>query len=112
MSVIKKTHLRRETADSTSAPSKSFAMIKEVQYQQTFPFKLYEMLEYACDSEFADSLFWSPDGSAFVIKDKDVMMNALAPMFFKLTKFRSFVSLLLAEALLHDVLHILYTILT
>ena len=86
----------------THAPSKSFAMIKEVQYQQkqTFPFKLYEMLEYACDSEFADSLFWSPDGSVFVIDDKDVMMNDLAPMFFKQTKFRSFVSRLLAESVL------------
>ena len=96
-------HLRRVTvtADSTSAPTKSFAMKKEVQHQQTtFPFKLYEMLEYACDSEFADSLFWSPDGSVFVIDDKDVMMNDLAPMFFKQTKFRSFVSRLLAESVL------------
>ena len=96
----RKNHLRRVTADSTSAPSKSFAMIKEIQYQQTFPFKLYEMLEYACDSEFADSLFWTPDGSVFVIDDKDVMMNNLAPMFFKQTKFRSFVSLLIAESAL------------
>jgi hypothetical protein len=63
---LSKTHHRRVTAESTSAPSKSFAMIKEAQHQQTFPFKLYEMLEYACDSEFADSLFWSPDGSVLM----------------------------------------------
>ncbi|KAL7498422.1 hypothetical protein ACHAWT_007359 [Skeletonema menzelii] len=91
MSSLRKTYPRRVTADSTSAPSKSkAAMKKELQHQQTFPFKLYEMVEYACDSEFADSLFWLPDGSAFVIQDKDVMMNELAPMFFKQTKFRSF----------------------
>ena len=96
MSSLRKTHPRRVTADSTSAPSESkAAMKKELQHQQTFPFKLYEMVEYACDSEFADSLFWLPDGSAFVIQDKDVMMNELAPMFFKQTKFRSFVSVTL-----------------
>ena len=79
-------------------PSKSVAGMQEqqqFQQQQTFPFKLYEMLEYACDSEFISSLSWSADGSAFIIHDKDVMMNDLAPMFFKQTKFRSFVSVLL-----------------
>jgi hypothetical protein len=73
--------------------------VQQHQQQQTFPFKLYEMLEYACDSEFISSLSWSADGSAFIIHDKDVMMNDLAPMFFKQTKFRSFVSVLLSVLL-------------
>lgn len=61
----------------------------------TFPFKLHEMLEYAssCDSaQMKSACFWSPSGVEFVISDKDVVMEDLAPMFFKQTKFRSFVS--------------------
>ena len=61
-------------------------------WHQTFPFKLYEMLAYSSDSEFSSSLSWSADGSTFIIHDKHVLMNDLAPMFFKQTKFRSFVS--------------------
>ena len=86
----RQTLVRRVTDESTSATSKS--AMKEPPH--TFPFKLYEMLEYACDSEFSSSLSWSADGSTFVIHDKDVMMDDLAPMFFKQTKFRSFVSVL------------------
>jgi len=66
--------------------------MKEQQQHQTFPFKLYEMLQYANDSEFSSSLAWAADGSAFIIHDKDVMTDDLAPKFFKQTKFRSFVS--------------------
>ena len=83
----RETLTRRVTVESTTTP----AVMKE-QQQQTFPFKLYEMLEYACDSEFSTSLSWLADGSAFIIRDKHVMMNDLAPMFFKQTQFRSFVS--------------------
>jgi hypothetical protein len=61
-------------------------------WHQTFPFKLYEMLEYSSDSEFSSSLSWSADGSTFIIHDKHVLMNDLTPMFFKQTQFRSFVS--------------------
>ncbi|KAL7554424.1 hypothetical protein ACHAWF_018173, partial [Thalassiosira exigua] len=57
-----------------------------------FPFKLHEMLEHASsNSEHADSaVLWIEDGRAFAIKDKDALMNTLAPMFFNQTKFRSF----------------------
>jgi hypothetical protein len=61
-------------------------------WHQTFPFKLYEMVEYSSDSEFSSSLSWSADGSTFIIHDKHVLMNDLAPMFFKQTQFSSFVS--------------------
>mmetsp|Transcript_21987 Transcript_21987/g.33958 ORF Transcript_21987/g.33958 Transcript_21987/m.33958 type:complete len:134 (+) Transcript_21987:74-475(+) len=76
-------------------PSKSVAAMQEqqqFQQQQTFPFKLYNMLEYACDSEFSSCISWTADGSAFIIHDKEAMMDDLAPMFFNQTKFRSFVS--------------------
>eukprot|EP00984_Skeletonema_dohrnii_P024394 scaffold13505_cov81-Skeletonema_dohrnii-CCMP3373.AAC.4 len=63
---------------------------QQFQQQQTFPFKLYNMLEYACDSEFSSSVSWTADGSAFIVHDQEVMMDNLAPMFFNQTKFRSF----------------------
>lgn len=65
------------------------------QNSTTFPFKLYEMLQHAQDSEFSSSISWLPNGSAFIIHDADVLMRNLAPMFFQQTKFRSFVSVLL-----------------
>ena len=91
MSRREKTTLARTTVESTSAIPK-LVMKEQPQQLITFPFKLYEMLEYACDSEFSSSLSWLADGSAFIIRNKDVMMNDLAPMFFKQTQFRSFVS--------------------
>eukprot|EP00984_Skeletonema_dohrnii_P007976 scaffold2940_cov77-Skeletonema_dohrnii-CCMP3373.AAC.2 len=60
------------------------------QQQQAFPFKLYEMLEYARASGVSSSISWLADGTGFVIHNKDAMMNDLTPMFFNQTKFRSF----------------------
>ena len=68
---------------------------QQQQQQQTFPFKLYEMLEYARASGYSSSISWLADGTGFVIHDKDAMMNDITPMFFKHTKFRSFVSVLI-----------------
>ena len=87
-------------------PSKSVAGMQEqqqFQQQQTFPFKLYNMLEYACDSEFGSCISWTADGSEFIIHDKDDMMDNLAPMFFNQTKFRSFVSVLILTAVAVEV---------
>ncbi len=93
--------VRRVTDDFTASIispevlSKSkLLMKKEQQLQLTFPFKLYEMIEYAHDFGFTSALSWLSDGTGFFILDEDVMMNDLAPMFFKQTKFRSFVSVL------------------
>ncbi|KAK1732571.1 heat shock factor family protein [Skeletonema marinoi] len=63
---------------------------QQQQQQQTFPFKLYEMLEYARASGYSSSISWLADGTGFVIHDKDAMMNDITPMFFNHTKFRSF----------------------
>ena len=81
---------RRVTFESP--PKSGMQEQQQFQQQQTFPFKLYNMLEYACDSEFSSCISWTADGSEFIIHDKDVMMDNLAPMFFNQTKFRSFVS--------------------
>ena len=92
---------RPAMVDSTPPPSKCISIFimkvkeeqrRQQQQQQTFPFKLYEMLEYSSDSEFSSSLSWSADGSTFIIHDKHVLMNDLAPIFFKQTQFHSFVS--------------------
>ena len=76
---------------SSPSPDSSLKLNKE---QQTFPFKLFEMIKYANDSGCSSLLSWSPDGKTFYIHDKDAMMNDLAPRFFNQTKFRSFVSVL------------------
>ena len=68
--------------------------------QHHFPYKLYDMLEYAADSEYSSSVSWSDDGTSFAINNKDIFMECIVPLFFKQTKFRSFVSRL-------DVVHIL-----
>ena len=57
--------------------------------RSTFPFKLYEMLEYASDHGLA-SIVWAHDGEAFEIIDADALMDDVAPLFFKQSKFRSF----------------------
>jgi len=66
---------------------------KDVTQQQHFPFKLYDMLEYAADSEYSSSVSWSEDGMSFAINNKDIFMECIVPLFFKQTKFRSFVSI-------------------
>ena len=67
---------------------------KDVTQQQHFPYKLYDMLEYAADSEYSYSVSWSEDGMSFAINNKDTFMECIVPLFFKQTKFRSFVSVL------------------
>eukprot|EP00984_Skeletonema_dohrnii_P017363 scaffold7887_cov81-Skeletonema_dohrnii-CCMP3373.AAC.7 len=47
---------------------------------QTFPFKLYEMLEYARASGYSSSISWLADGTGFVIHNKDAMMNDITPI--------------------------------
>jgi len=78
---------------------------QQQQQQQTFPFKLYEMLEYAraSASGVGSSISWLADGTGFVIHNKDAMMNDLTPMFFNQTKFRSFVSVLILTAVAVEV---------
>ena len=99
-------------------------MSSEIQYrheyqqqqpkQKTFPFILYDLLEYAtgtnaagavggggggdrdtasASSSSSSSITWLPDGTAFIIQNKDVLMRDIMPKFFpQQTKFRSFVS--------------------
>ncbi len=60
--------------------------------KQTFPFKLYHTIEWASDSEFSSALSWSPEGNAFVVHDREVVVEHIIPKFFDHKKWRSFVS--------------------
>ena len=78
---------------------------EQQQQQQTFPFKLYEMLKlkYARASRVSSSISWLADGTGFVTHDKHAMMNDLTPVFFNHTQFRSFVSVLILTAVAVEV---------
>ena len=75
-----------------------------------FPYKLYDMLEYAADSEFFYSVSWSEDGTSFAIHDKDEFMMHVVPLFFKQTKFRSFVSIIMSSSRIMMMMCIIATI--
>jgi hypothetical protein len=58
--------------------------------KQTFPFKLYHTLEWASASEFSSALTWSASGHAFVVHDREGMVEHIIPHFFDHKKWRSF----------------------
>lgn len=66
----------------------------DAENQNSFPYKLYEMLEFAtCSPSLSNSaVSWNRDGRSFVIADPVEFMQRVAPKYFKLTMFRSFVS--------------------
>jgi hypothetical protein len=63
-----------------------------MEVKQTFPFKLYHTIEWASNSEFSSALTWSPSGHAFVVHDRELMVEHIIPKFFDHKKWRSFVS--------------------
>mmetsp|Transcript_28821 Transcript_28821/g.54461 ORF Transcript_28821/g.54461 Transcript_28821/m.54461 type:complete len:305 (-) Transcript_28821:601-1515(-) len=65
-------------------------MTRTLKQQQHFPFKLYVMLEYAGESEYASSVSWVEEGRAFAIRNNEKFMEHVVPRFFNQTKFRSF----------------------
>ena len=85
-----KANVRRVTIETT--PATVMQQQQQFQLQKTFPFKLYNMLEYACNSEFSSCVSWSTEGKSFIIYDKEAMMEKLASMFFNQKNYRSFVS--------------------
>ena len=60
--------------------------------REHFPFRLYDMLNAAADDELHSIVSWSADGLSFSIHQKDIFTERIVPRFFKITKFRSFVS--------------------
>lgn len=60
--------------------------------KQTFPFKLYHALEWASNCEFSSALTWSESGDAFLVHDREAMVENIIPHFFDHKKWRSFVS--------------------
>ena len=61
--------------------------------REHFPFRLYDMLKYAAaDDDLHSIVSWSADGLSFSIHQKDIFIERIVPKYFKITKFRSFVS--------------------
>ncbi|KAL7539362.1 hypothetical protein ACHAXR_010326 [Thalassiosira sp. AJA248-18] len=58
--------------------------------EHQFPFKLYELLEYASISSHSSVISWNPDGRSFVIHSADTFMRTVVPKYFKQTRYRSF----------------------
>ena len=58
----------------------------------TFPYNLYNMLEYASsDAQYCSIISWSSSGKSFAIHNREEFMAHVAPMFFpKQSKYRSF----------------------
>ena len=58
--------------------------------EDLFPSKLYQMLEKAEALGLSAALAWRSHGRAFAIRDKELFVDRVMPMFFKATKLRSF----------------------
>jgi len=55
-----------------------------------FPHKLYGMLQCSSESEQRTAISWTHDGTAFLIHDSEILMQAVVPKFFNQTQLRSF----------------------
>lgn len=62
--------------------------------EKTFPYKVYDMLEFAETSGNSDICAWLPSGESFVIHDRKLFTEFLLPRFFLHKKWRSFVSII------------------
>jgi len=58
--------------------------------RDNFPSKLFAMLQLAGTSSSGGAVSWLPHGYAFRILDEDRFVEEVVPMFFGLTKIRSF----------------------
>ena len=57
---------------------------------QTFPVSLYLMLQDAEAKNFTHVVSWVSDGQAFKIFDQEAFINTIAPNYFRLQKYKSF----------------------
>ncbi len=68
--------------------------------EKTFPYKVYDMLEFAETSGNTDICSWLPSGDSFVIHDRKLFTEFILPRFFLHKKWRSFVSCITCVLLL------------
>ena len=72
---------------------KSRAGASLAKHLETFPYKLFDMLEQtASNPDYDEVVSWSEDGRSFIIGNRNIMMEDVVPKFFNQTKYRSFVS--------------------
>ena len=62
------------------------------QVEGHFPLRLYCMLEHATSNGHSWAVSWTDDGRTFTIHQKEWFVEKIVPIFFRQTKFRSFVS--------------------
>jgi len=70
------------------APSAAVA-VAPAKLEARFPYRLYEMLDYAESAGMSDVVSWLPHHRAFKIHDRDRFISHVASHFFKATKLRS-----------------------
>ena len=61
--------------------------------EKTFPYKVYDMLEFAEASGNNNICSWSQSGNSFVIHNRDLFIEFILPRFFLHKNWRSFVSI-------------------
>ena len=55
-----------------------------------FPCKLHDMIDYAERNNLDDIIAWTPSGRSFIVHSPNRLVHQLLPLFFGLTKYRSF----------------------
>jgi hypothetical protein len=76
------------SSSSSSSTSSKKAVDREL--RQPFPVKVYEMLENADKKQFLHAVSWNPQGTGFMVHDKDSFTKLIVPDYFNLTKYKSF----------------------
>ena len=78
------------------APGQKEKLRRRKRPTNSFPYKLFQLLEDESTRRTGVScstVSWSPDGCSFRVNDCDRFMSEVACKYFKMTKYRSFVSL-------------------
>jgi hypothetical protein len=59
--------------------------------ERRFPWILHRLLERTEQEHQQDIVAWMPSGNAFIVRKRDDFMKDILPMYFRQTKFKSFV---------------------
>jgi hypothetical protein len=68
--------------------SKEGGKVREV--RQSFPCKVYDMLQNADSQDFRFIVSWNAEGSGFTVHNKDLFTSKIVPKYFNQTKYKSF----------------------
>lgn len=77
-------------SNEPSSASKKAIDANAKESRQPFPVKVYEMLQDADPKKFSHLISWNPAGTGFMVHDKDKFTDDIVPLYFNLTKYKSF----------------------